>query len=400
MSKKNGKAIGVILAFAAVVILTYACRADFSPYKKEIAKTGSYVESVEAEAIIVRDETIVEKGTTGVLKSEVAQDERVKSYTRLGAVLSGNADSQKISELNELNREIEILTRAMGDTNLLSLDESKIDSTLDTVIENLRYSAAKNDLSTAVGLCDSVRVLTQRKAGIATSGQTSAELENLTARRDALMQSLGGTYRAIYAPVAGLYSSDMDGLESVLTPQSITEMTPEMIDKYLDADTKYNPEGLCKIINNYKWYIVFYLPEEECSELKTGKSYSVVFTDLGEAEKTGVVKSIGEKDSQGRCAVAMQFDEHVDNFTTARRTRVQVIKEKYSGIYIPRSAIRVDSETQVQGVWVQNEVELEFRSIVEVYRDDDFVLVKAGAEGQGGHKNIALYDNIVINPDR
>lgn len=400
MNKKNGKAIGVVLLVAAVVMFTYACRADFSPYKKEIAKTGSYVESVEADALIVRDETIVEKGTTGVLKSFVAQDERVKAYAAIGAVLSGSADSQKIAELNEMNREIEILTRALGENSLLSLDESKIDSTLDTVIENLRYSAAKNDLSTAVGLCDSVRVLTQRKAGVSQSGETSGELEALTARRDALMQSLGGSYKAIYAPVAGLYSSDMDGLEGVLTPQTITEMTPEQIDKYLDKDVTYNPEGLCKIINNYKWYIVFHLAEEECSELQNGKSYSVMFTDLGEAEKVGIVKSIGEKDSQGRCAVTMQFDEHIDNFTTTRRTRVQVIKEKYSGIYIPRSAIRVDSETQVQGVWVQNEVELEFRSIAEVYRDDDFVLVKAGADGQGGHKNIALYDNIVINPDK
>ena len=54
----------------------------------------------------------------------------------------------------------------------------------------------------------------------------------------------------------------------------------------------------------------------------------------------------------------------------------------------------------VQGVWVQNEVELEFRSIVEVYRDDEFVLAKENADGQGDYKNIALYDGIVLNPDK
>ena len=106
MTKKRNKIIIAVLVFAAVVFVINACRAEFSPYKKELAKTGTYVESVEADALIVRDETVLEKGTTGVLKSEVAEGERVKAFARICAVVSGNIDSAKMNDLNELNMEI------------------------------------------------------------------------------------------------------------------------------------------------------------------------------------------------------------------------------------------------------------------------------------------------------
>lgn len=400
MTKKRNKIIIAVLVFAAVVFIINACRAEFSPYKKEFAKIGTYVESVEADALIVRDETVLEKGATGVLKSEVAEGERVKAFARLGAIVAGNIDSAKMNELNELNTEIEVLSQAVGDAGLLAIDESKIDTTLDTTIENLRYSVAKNDSGTAVSLCDNVRILTERKAGVTTTSEAQQELEALIARRDSVAESLGGSHRAIYAPEAGLYSSHMDGLETVLTFENIKNITPEQIDTYFDKIQSYKAQGPCKIINNYKWYIVLNLTEAECEGLRTGKSYGVIFTDLGETETDGVVTNISKKDKDGRCAVTMEFDKHVDNFTVERETRVQIIKEKYSGIYIPRSAIRVDGANGVQGVWVQNEVELEFRSIVEVYRDDEFVLAKENAEGQDGYKNIALYDGIVLNPDK
>lgn len=400
MNKRLGKIVVAVLILTAAVFVVHACRAEFSPYKKEIAKTGTYVESIDAKAVIVREETVLEQGNGNVLKSEVAEGERVKAFTRVGAVISGNANSKEITELNEVNREIEVLTQAVGDAGLLSIDDSKVEATLDVTVDSLRYSVTKNDVAEAVKLCDNVRILTERKSGVTSSNEAQRELEALIERRDSLTQALGGSYKAIYTPSAGLYSTKIDGLETVLTPETVKDITPSKIEELLSGDKKYTPQGLCKVINNYKWYIVFALEEEQCEGLTKGKSYSVVFTDLGDDETVGVVTNISKKDKDGKCAVTMRFDRHVDNFTSERKTRVQIIKEKYSGIYVPRAALRVDNENGIQGVWVQNEVALEFRSIVEVYRSDEFVLVKQNADGQGDYKNIALYDNIVINPDK
>lgn len=130
--------------------------------------------------------------------------------------------------------------------------------------------------------------------------------------------------------------------------------------------------------------------------LSAGDIYTVNFKELNDTRLPGVVKYVSPVSEDGRCAVSMQFDKYIDDFTSIRETSVEVYRETYTGIYIPRNAVSVQ---EVQGVWVQNEVSVEFRSITEVYRSDDFLLVDANAPGQGGYSNIALYDNIILNMD-
>ncbi len=397
MTKKINSIIAIILICAIGVVVINSFRAGNSPYVKYTARVGTYVVSMEADALMVREEYIIEPDLTGVMEPAVSEGERVSAYARLGAVITGDIDSAKISELNALNHEIDSLTRTLSEAGILTIADDKVESTLKLSLDNMRYAAAKNDASSAVLQAENVKILTERKIGKTSSSTAQIRLGEATARRDEIASSLGGSHKAIYSPISGLYSDNMDGLEEKLNVGIIKSITPEMIDESFEMVGNSTPKGVCKVINNYKWYIVFNLPQEDCAGLTVGEGYTVNFKDLNETYMTGTVKYISPADEEGRCAVSMQFDKYIDSFTSIRETRVEICKETYTGIYIPRSAVRVEG---VQGVWVQNEVSLEFRSIVEVYRSDDFLLVKENGEGQGGHSNIALYDNIVLNPDK
>lgn len=397
MTKKLNAIIAVVLVCAVLVVVINSFRAENSPYVKYTARVGTYVVSMEADALVVREEHIVQPDLSGVMEPSVSEGERVSAYTRVGAVITGEIDQDKVNELNALNHEIDSLTRTLSEAGILTIADDKVNSTLGLSLDNLRYAAAKNDTGAAIMQAENVRILTERKAGVTSSSTAQARLSEVQARRDAIASSLGGSHKEIYAPLSGLYSGNMDGLENVLTVDFTNTVTPEDIDSCFEKLKNAAGNGPCKIINNYKWYIVFNLPEDECSGLSVGTTYTVNFKDLNETKLPGTVKYISPASEDGRCAVSMQFDKYIDDFTSIRKTNVEICKETYTGIYIPRSAVSVEG---VQGVWVQNEVALEFRSIVEVYRSDDFLLVDASAEGQGGYSNIALYDNIVLNPDK
>lgn len=397
MAKKRNNIIKVLLILSVIVVVINAFRAEYSPYIKQVAKMGTYIESVEADALLVRNETVVEPGTKGVMEPVVSEGERVAAYSRLGAIVTGNIDEAKMNELNTINARIEVLNQTVSEAGLLTIDDSKVDATLQLSLDNLRYSSAKDDTGSAAMLCENVRILTERKAGVTTSSSAQEELENLEAQRNRIASSLGGSHRDVYSPTAGIYSDNLDGMENVLTFKALESLTPATVDNFIKKLESSKAGGPCKVINNYKWYIVFNLTEAECEGLMVGGEYAVAFKELGEKELDGTVEYISEPDDKGMVAVTIRFDRYMDNFTTVRRTKVEICKEKYTGIYIPRNALRVE---EVQGVWVQNEVALEFRSVQEVYRNDDFLLVKEDAEGLGGHKNISLYDNIVINPDK
>lgn len=398
MAKKN-IVIKILLACAVAFVAVNALKAAYSPYVKQFATNGTYENTVEATVLLVRDETIVNPGINGVYESYASEGQRVNIGSSLGAVLSGDIDEEKMNELNRLNSQIEALNNSISEAGVLSIEDSKVESTLSLSVSNLRYAAAKNDVKSAVGLVEDIKILTQRKAGAMTSTSAQEELNALTARRDEITRSLGGTHQRIYAPTYGLYSNKLDGLENVLTYKNISNTNAKIVDSYFQmAESSMNATGVCKIINNYQWYILFTLTADECEGLKSGESYTVSFKDLSEKQLLGTVSYISEPDEDDRMAVIMKFDRHIENFTYSRITRVSICKEKYSGIYIPSSALRVHEGTL--GVWVQNEISLAFRSVSIVFRSDDFVLARENAEGKNGFKNIVLYDNMVIDPDK
>lgn len=394
MTKKLNTIVSIILACAIVLVVVNSFRAENSPYVKYTARVGTYVVSMEADALVVRDEYVVQPELEGIMEPVVSEGERVAAYTRLGAVITGEIDKEKVNELNNLNHEIDSLTRTLSEAGILTIADDKVESTLDLSLENLRYAAAKNDTGNALLQAENVRILTERKAGVVSSSTAQARLSDATARRDSIASSLGGAHKELYAPLSGLYSDNMDGLEDILTPECVGQITPEIVDGYFEQKASATAQGPCKIINNFKWYIVFNLPEDECEGLDVGDIFTVSFKDHNDTSLPGTVKYVSPVSEDGRCAVSMQFDKYIDDFTSIRETSVEIYKETYTGIYIPRNAVSVQN---VQGVWVQNEVSVEFRSITEVYRSDDFLLVDASAPGQGGYSNIALYDNIILN---
>lgn len=396
MTKKVNGIIAIFLVFAILLVVVNSFRANNSGYVKYTARVGTYVVSMEADALVVKDEYVVEPNLTGIMESSVSEGTRVSAYSRVGAVITGDIDQGKVAELNALNHEIDSLTQTLSEAGILTIADDKVDSTLVLSLDNLRYASAKNDTAEAVVQAENVRILTERKAGVTSSSTAQMRLREAQVRKEEISASLGGSHKDIYSPAAGIYSSHIDGLESVLTFSSVNSLTPEEIDSCFEKIGSQTVGGACKIINNYKWYIVFNLPYEECMSLDVGKAYTVNFKELNDTELTGTVKYISEASEDGRCAVSLQFDNYIEDFTTLRKTTVEICMEKYTGIYIPRNAVRVEG---VQGVWVQNEVSLEFKSIEEVYRADDFLLVKENGQDQGGYKNIALYDSIVLNPE-
>lgn len=398
MSKRGNFLIKVLLVLSVAVVIFNAVRAGYAPYVKQFATVGTYQNNVEAEVLLVKNETVINPGSKGVYESYVAEGERVSSYSSLGAIVTGDIDEEKMNELNRLNSEIEAVSNSISEAGVLSIEDDKVASTLSLSVSNLRYNVAKGNVGNAVDLAYDIGVLTQRKSGVITSMSAKEELNRLIATRDAIANSLGGTHQAIYSTTYGQYSSKLDGMEQVLTYNNAVNATTRNVDSYFEMVKRgVNSTGVCKIVNNYKWYILFNLDEADAEGFTVGKEYSVTFVDMSEKQIDGKIVSMSEKDSDGRCAVVMSFDKYIDNFTYARSAKVEICKEKYSGIYIPSKALRVNEG--VLGVWVQNEISLEFRSVSPVYRTDEFVLVKEGAAGQGGFKNILLYDNIVVDPN-
>ncbi|MGM9551396.1 MAG: HlyD family efflux transporter periplasmic adaptor subunit [Clostridia bacterium] len=394
--KRKNTVIGLLLVVSIIVVAANFFREANSPYVKQTAKIGSYTNSISAQAFVIRDEYVINPDSTGVFEASVSEGDKVSAYMKLGTVVTGDVDQQKLNELEKLNKEIEALNSNISDAGVLAIDDNKVEATLRLSLDNLTYYSARDDIKMAVKLSSDIKILTERKSGTTSNDIAKDNLNRLIAQRDSVAASLGGAHQNIYAPCAGMFSKNLDGMEEVLTFDLVDSVSPPAVDLYLELMKKRTGSGVCKVVNNYKWYLVMNLSVNDAEGLSVGNSYSVAFEEH-DSEIPGKIVRISEKDEEGRRAVVIQFTHHIESIGSMRCVDVKICKEKYTGIYIPASAVRV--KDGVLGVYVQNEKAVRFRSITSVYKTDDFVLAKEGAEGVGGYDNIQLYDGLILNPN-
>ncbi len=237
------RVIGVLLAVTAIVVIINAFRMSRTNDITQSAKSGSFSSTVDAVGYVVRDETVMAMNTSGLLESQVSEGERVTAYTSVGALITGDADTTLIQELAQINSQIESLNQSMTSSGALSVDESQIDGTLSQSLENLKYAAAKGNTENALSIAEDIRILSERKAGLTSSSDTEAQLAALEARKSSISASLNGVREELYAPRAGMFSKNVDGLEGVLTPETIENVTAKDVDGYDEMIQNAVPQG-------------------------------------------------------------------------------------------------------------------------------------------------------------
>lgn len=396
MRMKSGadKVLKLLLVAAAVLVAFKTVQMMISPSPTQTARIGSYTNSIELTCYIVRGEEVIQSPVEGIIEAEVSEGERVSAYSPLGAVVTGQIDPAMTDELEDLNKRIDAIKNSIGNSGVLSIDDSNLSGTMELSLKNLKYAAAKGNVQSMVSLSEDIKILTDRRAGLTSGSSAQQNLDALTARRDAIASSLGGVRTELYAPKAGLYSANVDGLEGVLTTASLEGITPDKIASFDSLSEGAVKGGLCKIVDNYVWYTASNIPFEETDGLVRGGSYTVTFKDSGGKSLLGEVVYISEPDSDNLCAVVIKFNGYLENFTSLRKTDISVCKAKYTGLYIPAEALRVVGG--VTGVFVRNEKTEEFREVRILYKSEDFILAERETGEVPGR--IKLYDKVVLDP--
>ncbi|MDO4562790.1 MAG: HlyD family efflux transporter periplasmic adaptor subunit [Clostridia bacterium] len=387
------KVINVLLAAAAVIVALNTINILRTPYQTEVARLSTVKKSVNATGIVVREERVLSQAGTGVLETNLSDGERVASGQYLGAVVSGAYDAVLANELEDINTRIESIKGTGGSGDIYAADSEHLDALLAERIRAVTSASAREDIKEAILLADQISVIMSRKSEGAAQSPAKKLLEELESRRAQITQSLGGTRQELYSPCAGVFESEVDGFENVATADSLSSLTPEGLEQMLGMDLSANAAGICKIVNNYEWYIAANIDEEMLTDVQVGSRVSLIFENAPSNRITAYITYISPA-SDGVCAVAVKSNRYVSGITSARQVSFEMLKATYSGIHVPASAVRVkDGET---GVYILSDSREAFRTFREVYKCDEFYLVTEASNGTA--ESLAIYDEIILNP--
>lgn len=186
---------------------------------------------------------------------------------------------------------------------------------------------------------------------------------------------------SIYARKAGIVSYKLDGLEHVLTPETITQLKAESIYEQAKAATSQvvanqqvipSGTGFVKIVNNLKPMLLdFSFSQEDFNNLpQVGK---VLKFRLDNQKKLYSIK-VGEIiQIPAGCRVIAEIWDWPQQFLTERLVELELIVDSYEGIIIPEAAL--SKKEGVKGVYKMGSNSYQFVPIEIIGQVDDYLAV-------------------------
>ena len=269
MNKK--KLLGKLLMTVATLgVVAYFGVNIASYFEDPLATTLAYDyqinQGIEVTGFVVRDEQLLPDEDAGVLRLARAEGERISKGGTVATVYADSAALQRQTEVDELETRIEQLQYAR-DAAMADEVALKLDSQIITALYDYREEVSAGQLRDAETEGEKLRSLVLKR------DYTHTDAENLDSHITELQSELmnkkaqvSASVRQITTPVSGLWSAAVDGFETVLTPQSILEMTPAELAAAAPEDGVASNTG--KVILGDKWYFAVVLAESEAKALK------------------------------------------------------------------------------------------------------------------------------------
>lgn len=384
----------LLLAVITLAILTYFAIQGLRYFSDPLTTTLTYAyqveESLDLSGYVVRDERVLADDTSGLLRLQRKEGERVSDGGLVATVYADQASLDRQTEMDALQTRIDQLqyaqAAALGSEVSLKLDNQIMQNILD-----YRADLTADRLDAAEGHGADLRALVLKRDYTYTdTADLTAQIAELQAQRKTLQAQTASSTRRITASAAGLYSAVVDGFETVLTPSSLGTLTPSRLSA-LEPDAAVQ-SGAGKLILGDSWYYAAVVSSQEAERLRAEGRMTLRFAKSVERELSVTVSSVGPAEN-GRAVVTFQGKSYLPQLTLLRQQSAEIIRQTISGLRIPKEALRAEriivNEDGVRtteegtGVYCVVGAEARFKPVKVLYSGDGFVLVRSTV-GEGG----------------
>ena len=403
MEKKirKGRVFAVVLILALVFIYAVYLVAKLvqNPTNTFMVTNGKISQEESDIGYIIREETVV-KGQNyknGMVKIKNEGEKVAKGDSVFRYYSSGEEElKNKIAELD-----VEIQSLMQNEKSSFPSDvkllESQIEKELDSIygVNNAqKIQEYKKNINTYI----------TKKAKI--SSPSNSRLKELLSQREEYENRLTSDSENVNAPESGIVSYRVDGLESVLTTENFTKFNKSFLQdlKLKTGQTVASNEEVGKIINNYQCYIVFNSNTNEAKNSKVGDTIKIRVQN-SDTLKASVENIIDEDDESKTITVKITND--VEKLIAYRKISFDIIWWDAEGFRIPNEAIKEENGLSYvvrnrNGYYNKMLVKILKKNdeycIVRQYKTEELEELGFTSSQIYSMRNIALYDEIVLNP--
>ncbi len=387
----------ILSVLAAVALLTYvgyqAFQMFFSSVETETVYSHSVYKTVGAQGLVIRSETpVAGSAKDGYLYYSVSNGERVAQDGKIADIYKNEGDALATQQLLQLDKsiaELEVIN-SQGVANRVNLDI--INQQLTSEIHELANLMHSSRLEGLTSIHEELLMLLNKQQ--ITTGKVadfSQQIAALKKERESLAAAHKGPQDSISSPVAGYFVSQVDGYETTLTYDKVTEMTVSGIQSAINNPPKAdNNQYVGKVVGDYEWYLACVVSEQDAVRMQIGTSLTVLLP-FATDESIPVEVVASNPDKKGKVAIIFKSTQMSEALSSVRAETVQIQIEHFQGLRVPKKALVFDENNQA-GVYIRSGNTAAFRKVKILYSAADYSI----CEETGDAKGLKLYDDIIV----
>ena len=364
----------IVMALIFLAILIYMGGAAWRSFHVPFPTVQTYAERVddaaEVTGFLVRDELVI-RLNSDIVDLLPNEGEKVAVGDQVAVLYADRSSVDRNNELEELRREAEQLSIALASTN------QQGDHTGQQVVDamvRLRSAVETGDLTQLErNSLNYKSAVLQQSLRRGSTDDLSAGLEHIKEEIAALEAQTAQNVGRVIAQQSGIFSSQVDGYESVLTGDVLEELTPSGLDSLVQRDDVAG-DGLCKLITDHTWRFVCNVPQSRADSLHRGDAVTVRFSRDWSGEVDMEVERISAPEN-GQVTLVLSTNRFLSDTTLLRRQTVELVFSSAQGIRVPMEALRMD-DSGVSGVYVRVGQLAEFKPVDILLQGQDYYLVK------------------------
>lgn len=391
-----------LIIFTIIYVIYKVVNLAINPTDSFIIEQGKISQSESLVGYVIRDEKVIE--------SEEKQNKLVPIKNEGEKVAVGETvfryeaeNEQEINnQINNLNEQIQTAMDAqkiVPSSDIKAL-EKQIEAKMDEVQGNNNIQDIKECKS------DMNNYIT-KKAKI--SGELSpagSYVNNLINERTTLEKNLKESSVYKNAPMGGIISYRIDGLESTLVPGNFENMNSKFLEelnlKTGQIVTTSSSQG--KIINNFECYIVVTTNSKEAQKAEIGNSVKIKLSSNQEIPAT--IEYIGQEEKNRM--LVLKITQGVEYLISYRKISLDIIWWEQEGLRVPNTSIIYENGLSYvirtksgisSKILVKIVKENEAYSIIKNYKTEELKNMGYTAQDIRNMKKISIYDEVLADPD-
>ncbi len=385
---------GIAILLAAVFLIHQGISALYTPLKTENAVFDTVEDSLAVTGVIIRTEALVKSNDSGTMHFVIPDGSRVSKDGVIANIYDNANASITVSEISATEKKIKDINDILSYNDIEAANIDLINSKLNEKTDQMIYSLSAGDYSSGTEVTEQLFLAhNRRQAALGNTTDFASQLEALNTRLNTLSADLPTPKGQIFAAESGYFVSKIDGYEQVFTGKDLAQITPEFLDEAKALNTEDGVIG--KIVSDYEWYIAADISVNESLSFKEGQELKLKTTIKTAPELYVTVKMINVSENSDKAVVLFACNQMNSELASMRSGPMTVVKVEYSGLKIPRKALRVvETENGVKrGVYVLSGMQVHFVPVEIVHSNESVIICKKQTENDNALK---LYDPVVV----